>query len=147
MFIATRAATSGRTAAALATAATTGVGPLIVHNGDLYAATMHIRLDARHDGRLRSRSRLSYLGGTEWEDCGQPSDNRTLNSMASYKGKLYVGGGPNTLGVFVRDGDSQWKPSNLFPKDGPRDCFPHAMCRHNGKLFVAFPGCVLLRRQ
>ena len=34
-----------------------------------------------------------YLGGTQWEDCGQPSDNRTLNCIASYKGKLYVGGG------------------------------------------------------
>ena len=34
----------------------------------------------------------------------------------------------------------QWKPSKIFPESGPQRCFPHAMCRHNGKLFVAYPG-------
>jgi hypothetical protein len=119
-----------------------GVGPLIVHNSDLYAVTTTIdwtRVSAEtHDpGRV-----YRYLGGTQWEDCGQPcEDSRTLNCVASYKGKLYVGGGADTFGVFVNEGESQWKPSTVFSsRKAPDGCFPHAMCRHNGKLFVAYPG-------
>jgi len=119
---------------------TTGIGAMLVHDGDLYVATTtydwtRVTTDGYDPGRV-----YKYLGGDQWQDCGQPSDNRTVNSLASFKGKLYAGGGPNTMGVYVRDGDSRWTPSRLFPKDGPLKCFPHAMCRHNGKLFVAFPG-------
>jgi Concanavalin A-like lectin/glucanases superfamily len=118
---------------------TTGVVPLIVHNGELYAATSTYDWTRVKSGGYDPGRVYRYLGGTQWEDCGQPSDNRTLNCLASYKGKLYVGGGPETLGVYVHEGGTQWKPANLFPPDGPKKCFPHAMCRHNGKLFVAFP--------
>jgi hypothetical protein len=118
---------------------TTGVMPMIVHDGDLYAVTSTYDWTRVQSGNYEPGRVYRYLGGTQWEDCGQPSDNRTLNSIASYKGKLFVGGGPNTLGVFVHEGDTQWSPSNLFPNDGPKKCFPHPMCRHNGKLFVAFP--------
>lgn len=118
---------------------TTGVGPLIVHNGELYAATCTYDWTRVSTGGYDPGRVYRYMGGTQWEDCGQPSDNRTLNCIASYKGKLYVGGGPDKLGVFVRENDSQWTPSKLFPTEGPRRCFPHAMCRHNGKLFVAWP--------
>jgi hypothetical protein len=115
---------------------TTGVVPLIVHDGDLYAAT------TTYDWTRVQVYR--YMGGTQWEDCGQPSDNRTLNSMASYKGELYVGGGQlgpqKTLGVFVRGDNGEWTPSKIFSESGPQRCFPHTMCRHNGMLFVAWPG-------
>src|SRR6478672_8252371 len=116
-----------------------GVGPMIVHNGELYAVTTTIdwtRVQTRDPGRV-----YRYLGGTRWEDCGQPSENRSLNCIASYKGKLYVGGGPQSYGVFVSDGGSEWQPSKVFEsRNLPRGIFPHAMCRHNGKLFVAYPG-------
>ena len=116
-----------------------GVGPMIVHNGDLYAVTTTIdwtRVQTHDPGRV-----YRYLGGTQWEDCGQPSENRSLNCIASYKGKLYVGGGPESYGVFVSDGDSEWQPSKVFEsRIPPRGIFPHAMRRHNGKLFVAYPG-------
>jgi hypothetical protein len=59
--------------------------------------------------------------------------------MASYQGKLYAAGGPNEMGVFVRNGDMQWKPSKLFPSEGRMRLFPHTMCRHNGRLYVAWP--------
>jgi Concanavalin A-like lectin/glucanases superfamily len=118
---------------------TTGVLPLIVHNGDLYAVTSTYDWTRVQSGNYEPGRVYRYLGDTRWEDCGQPSDNRTLNCIASYKGKLYVGGGPEILGVYVREQVTQWMPANLFPKDGPKKCFPHAMCRHNGKLFVAFP--------
>jgi hypothetical protein len=112
---------------------------MIVHNGDLYAVTCTYDWTRVKDGGYDPGRVYRYLGGTQWDDCGQPSDNRTLNSIASYKGKLYVGGGPDVLGVFVRNENSQWSPSTLFPIDGPKKCFPHPMCRHNGKLYVAFP--------
>jgi hypothetical protein len=118
-----------------------GVGPLIVHNGDLYAVTTTIDWTRIPNGDYDPGRVYRYLGGTQWEDCGQPSDSPTLNCIASYKGKLYVGGGPNTFGVFVHEGGSEWKPSKVFPsRESPLGLFPHAMCRHNGKLFVAYPG-------
>lgn len=118
---------------------TTGVGPLIVHNGELYAATTTYDWTRVASGGYEPGRVYRYLGSTEWEDCGQPSENRTLNSMASFKGKLYAAGGPNELGVFVRGDDGQWQPSKLFPTEGRFKCFPHTMCRHNGRLYVAWP--------
>jgi len=117
----------------------TGVGPLIVHQGNLYAVTTtydwtRVRTGPYEPGRV-----YRYAGGTEWVDCGQPSDDRTLNCVASYKGKLYVGGGPQTWGVYVQDDENRWHESKLFPKSGPQKCFPHTMCCFNGKLYVGWP--------
>jgi hypothetical protein len=118
-----------------------GVGPLIVHDGDLYAVTTTIDWTRVNPDKYDSGRVYRYLGGTEWEDCGQPSENRTLNCIASYQGKLYVGGGPDSYGVFVREGDTEWQPSKVFSSRAvPDGCFPHAMRLHNGKLFVAYPG-------
>jgi hypothetical protein len=118
---------------------TTGVGPMIVHNGELYVATWTLDWTRNRNGNYDPGRVYRYLGGTQWEDCGQPSENTTLNSLASFKGKLYAGGGPQTWGVYVRGEDNRWSPSKIFPKRGPERCYPHAMCRHNGKLFVAYP--------
>ena len=120
---------------------TTGVGPLIVHNGDLYAVTWTYDWTRVKSGKYDAGRVYRYAGGTKWVDCGQPSDNRTLNSAASYQGKLYVGGGPETWGVFVQAGDNQWTASKIFSKQGERRLFPHAMSRFNGKLFTGYP-CV-----
>lgn len=116
-----------------------GVGPMIVHEGDLYAVTWtvdwtRVREDGFDPGRV-----YRYLGGTAWEECGQPSDSRTLNCIASYRGKLFAGGGPDTWGVFTQDVDHKWKPSIVFEKSGPRRCFPHSMAVFNGKLFTGYP--------
>ena len=120
---------------------TTGVGPLVVHNGDLYAVTWTYDWTRVNSGKYDAGRVYRYAGGTRWQDCGQPSDNRTLNCAASYKGKLYVGGGPNTWGIFVQDDDHSWKASRVFPKQGAQRLFPHAMSRYNGKLFAGYP-CV-----
>ena len=121
---------------------TTGVLPLIVHDGELYAATSTYDWTRVRDGSYDPGRVYRYLGGKQWEDCGQPSEHCTLHCMASYKGKLYVGGGRNDQesGVFVHEGGSTWRPSKIFAKAGPERLFPHAMCRHNGMLFVAYPG-------
>ena len=118
---------------------TPGAGPLLVHNGDLYVATWTYDWTRVRNGDYDPSRVYRYLGGTKWEDCGQPSDNRTINCLASYQGKLYAGGGPETCGVFVQSDDGHWKPSKIFPKVGPQRCFPHAMCLYHGKLFVGYP--------
>lgn len=118
---------------------TTGVGPLIVHEGHLYAVTStydwtRIQSPAYGPGRV-----YRYGGGTTWIDCGQPSENKTLNCAASYKGKLYVGGGPGTWAVYVQDGEKSWKESRVFAEGQPHRCFPHTMCCYNNKLYVGWP--------
>jgi len=116
-----------------------GVGPLIVHNGDLYAVTWTVDWTRVKEGGFDPGRVYRYLGGTQWEDCGQPSDNRTLNCIASYRGKLFVGGGWDAWGVYTQDIDKRWKPSVIFDKTGPRRCFPHSMAVFNGKLFTGYP--------
>jgi hypothetical protein len=116
-----------------------GVGPLIVSGGDLYAVTWTVDWTRVTTGGYDPGRVYRYLGGKRWEDCGQPSDCRTLNCLASYRGKLYVGGGPETWGVFVQDGANEWKPSAIFTKEGPRRCFPHSMAVFNGKLYTGYP--------
>jgi hypothetical protein len=120
---------------------TTGVVPLIVHNGELYAATTTYDWTRVREGNYDAGRVYRYLGGTRWEDCGQPSTNQTLNCLASFKGKLYVGGGWTEWGVFVYEGEKQWQVSKLFPMEGPQKCFPHAMSKYHGKLYVGWP-CV-----
>lgn len=121
------------------TGKTQGVGPLIVHNGDLYSVTWTVDWTRVPKGGFDPGRVYRYLGGTDWEDCGQPSDSRTLNCVASYGGKLYVGGGPETWGVFTQDGSGGWTPSKVFEKTGPKRCFPHSMAVFNGKLFTGYP--------
>ncbi len=119
---------------------TAGVGGLIVHNGDLYATTSTYDWTRIWEPDYDAGRVYRYLGDTQWEDCGHPGgDNRTLNTLASFKGKLYSGGGPQTWAVYVREENGQWKTSQVFPKEGPKKCFPHTMRTYRGKLFVGFP--------
>ncbi len=117
---------------------TTGVMPLIVHDGNLYAATCTYDWTRRGTGDYDYCRVYCYEGGKKWRDCGQPGDNRAVVCMASFQGKLYVGGGNEASGVFVYEGGKKWRASKMFPK-GPRvvQCFPHAMGVHDGKLYVA----------
>jgi len=120
---------------------TTGVGPLVVHDGSLFAVTWTYDWTRVRSGKYDAGRVYRYDGGSKWVDCGQPGDNRTLNSAASYKGSLYVGGGPETWGVFVQSNNNQWAASKIFSKQGERRLFPHAMSRYNGRLFTGYP-CV-----
>lgn len=119
---------------------TTGVGPLLVHEGELYAVTSTYDWTRVQQGQFDAGRVYRYAGGTKWEDYGEPSpDTRTLNCAASYQGKLYAGGGPKTWGVYSREDNGSWKQSIQFPQSGPRKCFPHAMSRYNGRLYVGWP--------
>lgn len=118
---------------------TTGVMPLIVHDGKLFAVTSTYDWTRVREGAYAPGRVFEYAGGTHWLDRGRPSDNRTLNCAASYKGKLFVGGGPQAWGVYALDRQGQWETSKLFPMSGPQKCFPHTMCCFNGKLYVGWP--------
>ncbi|MFO0898863.1 MAG: LamG domain-containing protein [Pirellulales bacterium] len=122
------------------TGRTTGVGPLLVHKGDLYAVTGTYDWTRVNSGGYDPGRVYRYQGGQDWEDLGQPSDNRTNNCLVSFRGQIYSGGGPNTWGVFTRNDRGEWVASQLFPRDGAKSCFPHAMSRFNGRLYTAWPG-------
>jgi hypothetical protein len=122
------------------TGRTTGVGPLLVHKGELYAVTGTYDWTRVNTGGYDAGRVYRYLGGQEWEDLGQPSDNRTNNCLVSFRGQVFTGGGPNTWGVFTRNERGEWVASKLFPREGVNACFPHAMSRFNGRLYTAWPG-------
>jgi len=121
---------------------TTGVGPMIVHDGNLYATTGTYDWTRVKEGGYDFGRVYRYEGGTKWTDCGQPGDNLRLPTMASFQGKLYVGGGNERSGIFVYEGGQTWGVSKEFPVETPRRLFPHAMGVHDGKLFVGFPADV-----
>lgn len=112
---------------------TRGVGPLIVHDKNLFAATWsydwtRVSKDALDNGRV-----YRYRGGRDWEDCGQPGECRRLFGMASYGGALYVVADDNRC--YVWDGRRRWSPCGSFRN------LVHPMLVHDGRLMVgAFGG-------
>ena len=126
---------------------TTGVGPLIVHDGELYAATWTHDWTRVFRGDYDLCRVYRYEGGKNWVDCGRPGKNRRLGCIASYKGKLYVGGDEKTGDprdvdshkVYVYEGGREWRVCGTFPTEGPRRCQPHTMSVHDGKLYVGYP--------
>jgi hypothetical protein len=113
---------------------TRGVYAMIVHDGALYAAT-----SASHGKQPTSMSFgrvYRYRGGQSWDDIGQPGENYRLNSLASFRGKLYVAGfniGPAFGHVYVYDGDQRWQECGKF------EGWPHTLLVHDGRLHAAYP--------
>jgi hypothetical protein len=113
---------------------TRGVYAMIVHNGDLYAATSASHGPQNSDmayGRV-----YRYTGATNWQDIGQPGKYYRLNSLASYNGNLYVTAfniGPDPGHVYVYEGNHQWRNCGQF------DGWPHPLVVHDGRLFTAYP--------
>lgn len=106
---------------------TRGVGPLIVHDSRLYAATWSYDWN-RVTPDLDFCRVYRYAGGREWEDCGPPGRSRRLFGMASFKGRLYVVGEDRTC--YVHEGGQEWKAVGTFPNYG------HPMGVHDGRMFV-----------
>jgi hypothetical protein len=113
---------------------TRGVYAMVVHNGELYAAT-----SASHGAQpadLSFGSVYRYRGGTDWENIGQPGKYFRLNSLASYDGKLYVAAfniGPDPGHVYVYEGAYGWRQCGEF------NGWPHALVVHDGRLHAAYP--------
>jgi hypothetical protein len=113
---------------------TRGVYAMVVHDRSLYAATSasHGPQPSTMDfGRV-----YRYRGGKEWEDIGQPGTNYRLNSLATYRGRLYVTGfniGSTPGHCYVYDGGGHWSACGEF------DGWPHTLAVHDGKLYTAYP--------
>jgi hypothetical protein len=118
---------------------THGVGPLIVHQGSLYAATWNYdwtRVDTEPLDLCRV---YRYAGGQEWQDCGQPGQNKRLIGLASYRGQLYTAGDDRSgsrFKLFVNEGGGNWRVAAEFVPHTPQDLFPHAMAVYAGKLYL-----------
>jgi hypothetical protein len=116
---------------------TRGVYAMIVHNGGLYAATagphggLHANASDEDFGRV-----YRYAGGKQWEDIGQPGDHYRINSLASFRGKLYAISintyGATGGGVYVYEGGQKWSQCGDFGR-------PHTSGIHDGRLYAAFP--------
>lgn len=113
---------------------TRGVYAMVVHQGELFAATSASH--GRQPPEMSFGRVYRYLGGQQWEDLGQPGENYRLNSLATYRGKLYVTGfniGPDPGHVYEYLGNQQWKACGEFQG------WPHTLVVHDGKLFTAYP--------
>lgn len=113
---------------------TRGVYAMIVHDGALYAGTA-----GPHSGSKANTGDFGrvyrYRGGQEWEDIGGPGDYHRINSLASYRGRLYacaIDTYGKHGGVFVYDGDKKWTQCGDFGR-------PHTSGVHDGRLYAAFP--------
>jgi hypothetical protein len=112
-----------------------GVYAMVVHDGSLYAATA-----GPHGGSNTNKGEFArvyrYLGGTQWEDIGQPGQHYRINALASYNGKLIANAihtGGKLGGPFVYEGNKTWKPLGTSPGR------LHCLTVHDGKLYGAYP--------
>lgn len=129
----------------------TGVMGLIVHQGHLYAGTNTYDWTRVFSGKFEPSHVYRFEGGTKWTDCGQIETMLRLNCMASFGGKLYCGGDRGVpppgekqfkgrpYKVYVYEGGTKWSVAGSFPPDPPTSLYPHAMCVHDGQLFVGYP--------
>ncbi len=105
-----------------------GVGPLVVHDGSLFAATWNYDWTRVSKDDVDLSRVYRYVGGSEWEDCGQPGNCKRLFGMASYRGQLFVVG--DDFGCWVYNGDRSWSLSRKFRS------LVHPMAVHDGILYV-----------
>jgi hypothetical protein len=133
------------------TGKTTGVMALIVHRGHLYAGTCTYDWTRVFSGNYDPCHVYRYAGGTTWEDCGQIGQTLRIICMASYGGRLYVGGdrglpppgedqwSGRPYRIYRHEGGTTWSVAGELPAERPRNCNPHAMAVHDGMLYVGFP--------
>ncbi|MFM7072315.1 MAG: LamG-like jellyroll fold domain-containing protein [Planctomycetota bacterium] len=129
----------------------TGVMALIVHGGHLYAATSTYDWTRVFSGEYEPARVYRYAGGTNWIDCGQPGEMLRINCLASFGGKLYVGGDRGLpppgerqwtgrpYKIYVYEGGTKWGVSGSFPPEPPRSLYAHAMAVHDGRLYAGYP--------
>ena len=129
----------------------TGAMALIVHGGHLYAATSTYDWTRVFSGEYEPARVYRYDGGTRWIDCGQPGEMLRINCLASYGGRLYVGGDRGLpppgerqwtgrpYKIYVYEGGTKWSVSGSFAPEPPRSLYAHAMAVHDGRLFAGYP--------
>jgi hypothetical protein len=115
-----------------------GVGPLLVHRDQLYAATWSYDWTRVHDQQLGACHVYRYDSPGRWEDCGRPGESRRLFSLASWRGELLVAGDDSTIHRYR--GDRSWE------KVGEFETFAHPMGIHDGELVLGMLQPASVRR-
>jgi hypothetical protein len=105
-----------------------GVGPLIVHRDDLFAATWNYDWTRVHEQELAACRVYRYEAPRRWEDCGRPGDSRRIFSLASYRGDLLAMGDDSTVHAYR--GGGAWERVARF------DTFAHPATVHDGRLVL-----------
>ena len=105
-----------------------GVGPLVVHRNDLYAATWNYDWTRVHDQRPAACHVYRYGGPGRWEDCGQPGRATRLFSLGSWRGELLVAGDDSTIHRYR--GERSWEKIGAF------ETFAHPMGIHHEQLIL-----------
>lgn len=105
-----------------------GIGPLIVHRGSLFAAGWTYDWTRVHGRALQPCHVYRYAAPGRWEDCGQPGRSKRLFSLASFRGDLLVAGDDST--IHAHRGDGRWELVRRF------DTFAHPMSVVDGRLIL-----------
>jgi hypothetical protein len=105
-----------------------GVGPLVVHRGQLYAATWNYDWTRVRVQELGACHVYRYERPGRWEDCGQPGESNRLFGLASWRGELLVVGDDSTIHAYR--GGRTWE------KIGQFETFAHPIGMHDGELVL-----------
>jgi Concanavalin A-like lectin/glucanases superfamily len=116
---------------------TRGVYAMIVHDGALYAATAGSHGGPNANSPNEDFGRVyRFRGDKKWEEIGEPGNHYRINSLASFRGKLYALSintyGASGGGVYVYDSGRDWRKVGDFGR-------PHVSGVHDGRLYAAFP--------
>lgn len=114
---------------------------MIVHDGKLYGGTGVWDWTKANEGIGGPCHVYCYEGGTTWRDCGQMGSGNTVNALASYNGKLYMG--DNNGECFCYDGDDNWIYCGGVLRLDPESLYQDridSMMVHQGKLYCGNAG-------
>jgi hypothetical protein len=115
-----------------------GVGPMVVHRGALYAATWNYDWTRVHQQDRDPCHVYRYDGPGRWEDCGVPGRSKRLFGIASWRGELLVAGDDRTVQAYR--GERRWEPVAAF------ETFAHPMGIHDGDLVLGMLQPASVRR-
>jgi hypothetical protein len=115
-----------------------GVGPLVVHRDQLYAATWNYDWTRVQEQAPGACHVYRFERPGRWEDCGQPGESKRLFALASWRGELLVVGDDRTIHAYR--GDRMWERIGAF------ETFAHPMGVHDGELILGLLQPASVRR-
>jgi hypothetical protein len=115
-----------------------GVGPMVVHRDQLYAASWNYDWTRVHEQTLNACHVYRYVRPGHWEACGQPGNSRRLFGIASWRGQLVVAGDDSS--IHAHRGGQRWEKVAAF------DTFAHPMGIHDEELVLGMLQPASVRR-
>ena len=92
-----------------------GIGPLVVHQGSLYAAAWSYDWTRIGDGFPSPCHVYRFVEPGRWEDCGQPGTTPRIFGLASHAGTLWTTGDDFTVHAYR--GGTTWERVGVWPPD------------------------------